>query len=231
MLERLIFTIIISYLLIIQLFNARLIEPMIQSLGRTRVYEQTIKSAWGLSLLLLALLFLFQVPLNSVGINILPPAGESQAWNVFFLSCVLIALLTVLYLLVKTSAKVQERLRPYYELDMEKLLLPRTQEEQKAWTGVSVTAGVTEEFIFRGVLLYTLSLYMDVSNTTLALVGGILFGIAHAYQGVRGVITTGVVGYGLSALYLGMGVLWPVMIIHALLDLIAGPIHVASKNE
>lgn len=231
MLEQLIFTVIIGYLLIVQLFNARLIEPMIHSLGRPKVYEQTIQSAWGLSLLLLALVFLFQVPLQEVGLKFFPPSGDERAWQAFFLASILIAVSLVCYLLVKTSPRLRVRLRPHYELDMEKLLLPRTASEEQAWKAVSVTAGVTEEFIFRGVLLYTLTLYFDASDLTLAIIGGLLFGLAHAYQGMRGVITTGVIGVGLGALYLAMGLLWPVMVIHALLDLIAGPIHVDSKSE
>ncbi|WP_214740777.1 CPBP family intramembrane glutamic endopeptidase [Exiguobacterium sp. s48] len=231
MLERLVFSAIIGYMLIVQIFNARLIRPLIETKGRTWVYEQTVKSAWGLSLLIVALIFLFQVPPSQVGLRLAPEPGNEGAWQVFYLSCILVTFTLVFYLLVKTSAKLRNTLRPYYELDLEKLLLPRTKSEEQAWSAVSVTAGVTEEFIFRGVLLYTITLYIEAPNLTLAVIGGALFGMAHAYQGIKGVLTTGVVGFGLALLYLGMGVLWPVMVIHVLLDLIAGPIHVDTKSE
>lgn len=231
MLERLVFSAIIGYMLIVQIFNARLIRPLIETKGRTWVYEQTVKSAWGLSLLIVALIFLFQVPPSEVGLRLAPEPGNEGAWQVFYLSCILVTFTLVFYLLVKTSARLRNTLRPYYELDLEKLLLPRTKSEEQAWSAVSVTAGVTEEFIFRGVLLYTITLYIEAPNLTLAVIGGALFGMAHAYQGIKGVLTTGVVGFGLALLYLGMGVLWPVMVIHVLLDLIAGPIHVDTKSE
>lgn len=231
MLERLIFTAIIGYMLIVQIFNAKLIRPLIETKGRTWVYDQTVKSAWGLTLLIVALIFLFQVPLSEMGLTFSPEPGNEQAWQVFFLSCILVTVTLVFYLLVKTSSRLRGVLRPYYELDLEKLLLPRTKKEEQEWSAVSVTAGVTEEFIFRGVLLYTITLYIDGSNITLALIGGALFGIAHAYQGVKGILTTGIVGFGLGLLYLGMGVLWPVMVLHVLLDLIAGPIHVGAKSD
>ncbi|WP_214794895.1 MULTISPECIES: CPBP family intramembrane glutamic endopeptidase [unclassified Exiguobacterium] len=231
MLERLIFTAIIGYMLIVQIFNAKLIRPLIETKGRAWVYDQTVKSAWGLTLLIVALIFLFQVPPSEVGLTFAPETGNEQAWQVFFLSCILVAFTLVFYLLVKTSSKLRRALRPYYELDLEKLLLPRTKNEEQAWSAVSVTAGVTEEFIFRGVLLYTISLYIEVPNLTIALIGGALFGMAHAYQGIKGVVTTGIVGFGLGLLYLGIGVLWPVMVLHVLLDLIAGPIHVDVKND
>lgn len=230
MLEQAVFTIILMYLLIVQLFNARLMKPMIETLGRGRVYEQTVKSSWGLSLLLLALVFLFGVPPDMVGLGFAPVEGDMSAWKFFFFTTILISVLLAFYLLVKTSSQLRRRLRPYYELEIERLLLPRTDIEAKAWSAVSWTAGVTEEFIFRGVLLYTVSLYLDVSSLTLAFIGGALFGLAHAYQGVRGVLVTGIVGWGLGYLYLAMGVLWPVMVVHALLDLIAGPIHVVDSE-
>ncbi|TCI22853.1 CPBP family intramembrane glutamic endopeptidase [Exiguobacterium sp. SL-9] len=230
MLEQAVFTIILMYLLIVQLFNARLMKPMIEALGRGRVYEQTVKSSWGLTLLLLALVFLFNVPPEAVGLGFAPIVGDVRAWKFFFFTTVLISVLLAFYLLVKTSTHLRRKLRPYYDLEIERLLLPRTNIEAKAWGAVSWTAGVTEEFIFRGVLLYTISLYLDVSSPMLAFIGGAMFGLAHAYQGVRGTLVTGLVGWGLGYLYLTMGVLWPVMVVHTLLDLIAGPVHVADSE-
>ncbi|RHB52012.1 CPBP family intramembrane glutamic endopeptidase [Exiguobacterium sp. AM39-5BH] len=230
MLEQVVFTIILMYLLIVQLFNARLMKPMIEALGRDRVYEQTVKSAWGLCLLLIALVFLFQVPLEQVGLGFAPAAGDMRAWKFFFFTTILISGMVAFYLLVKTSPALRRWLRPYYELEIERLILPRTSQEAKAWGAISWTAGVTEEFIFRGVLLYTVTFYIDVPLPWLALVGGAMFGLAHAYQGIRGILVTGIVGWGLGYLYLVMGILWPIMILHALLDLIAGPIHVVDSK-
>lgn len=230
MLEQTVFTIILTYLLIVQLFNARLMKQVLETIGRTRVYDQTIKSAWGLSLLLIALIFLFGVPPEAVGLGFAPAEGDVRAWKYLFFTTILISILLAFYLLVKTSFTLRGRIRPYYEQEVERLMLPRTKEEEKSWGAVSWTAGVTEEFIFRGVLLYTISLYVDASPLTVAFLGGILFGLAHAYQGVKGILVTGLVGWVLGYLYLSMGILWPVMIIHALLDLIAGPIHVSDSK-
>lgn len=231
MLEQIVLTILISYLLIVQLFNARLVGPLLHALGRMRVYEETIKSAWALSFVLLALVLLFNIPLEAVGFRFAPMAGDERAWQFFFLSCVLMSLAVVFVLLVKTSSTLKLRLRTYYQMEIEKKLLPHTREEERAWSAVSFTAGVTEEFIFRGVLIYTLSLYSDASPVTLAIVAGLLFGLAHAYQGLVGMVMTGIVGVGFGVLYVAMGVLWPIMVLHVLLDLIAGPVHVVSKSE
>ena len=53
-------------------------------------------------------------------------------------------------------------------------------------------------------------------------VAGLLFGLAHAYQGPRGVLQTGVVGLGLAVLYVFTGSLWVPMALHAFVDLNSG---------
>ena len=47
----------------------------------------------------------------------------------------------------------------------------------------------------------------------------IAFGLAHLYQGVRGVLLTGVLGAYLAWLTISSGSLLPAMAIHALIDL------------
>lgn len=230
MLERTVFTIILAYLLIVQLFNARLMKPMIKALGRERLYDETIKSAWIFSLLLVALVFLFRVPPESVGLGFAVTVEDIGKWRYFVISCLVIFLLLILYLLMKTSFNLKRFMSRYYQSEIERLLLPRTKKEEKAWTAVSITAGVTEEFIFRGVLLYTLGLYADLSILWLSILGGAIFGLAHAYQGIRGILITGLLGWTFGYLYLTIGVLWPLMLIHILLDLIAGPVYVSDSE-
>jgi membrane protease YdiL (CAAX protease family) len=50
-------------------------------------------------------------------------------------------------------------------------------------------------------------------------VAGVAFGLAHAYQGVGGVLSTGVLGAVLAALYLGTGSLLLPVVLHAVIDL------------
>ena len=53
-------------------------------------------------------------------------------------------------------------------------------------------------------------------------VAALLFGMAHAYQGSRGVLQTGLVGLGLAVLYVLSGSLWLPMALHAFVDLNSG---------
>jgi len=50
-------------------------------------------------------------------------------------------------------------------------------------------------------------------------VAAAIFGIDHGYQGVRGIVTTGVLALVFTAFFFGTGSLWLPIVVHALLDL------------
>jgi len=99
-------------------------------------------------------------------------------------------------------------------------LLPRTPAERRLFTVVGVTAGVCEEWLYRGFLLAVVAAVGGgLSTPVLVAVGGLAFGLAHAYQGVAGVAATGVLGGVMAALYLGTGSLLLPVLLHAVIDL------------
>ena len=55
----------------------------------------------------------------------------------------------------------------------------------------------------------------------LALTSG-AFALLHSYQGVLGVVRTGVIGVTMGAVFLHTGSLWPPMVAHVLIDLVVG---------
>ncbi len=99
-------------------------------------------------------------------------------------------------------------------------LLPRGRREQGVFALLAITAGVCEEFLFRGFgVAYLRWLLPDSSRVVLIVVTAAAFGLVHLYQGPRGVVLTGLVGAYLAWLVLATGSLFPAMVIHALLDL------------
>jgi membrane protease YdiL (CAAX protease family) len=99
-------------------------------------------------------------------------------------------------------------------------LLPRTAPERRLFTLVGVTAGVCEEWLYRGFFLAVVAALAGGAPTgVLVLVGGVAFGLAHAYQGRVGIVTTGVLGGVMAALYLDTGSLLLPVVLHALIDL------------
>ncbi|MFD0050300.1 CPBP family intramembrane glutamic endopeptidase [Actinomycetes bacterium NPDC127524] len=84
---------------------------------------------------------------------------------------------------------------------------------------VAATAGICEEVIFRGVMLYEFEhLPFELSAVAMIVIAGILFGIVHLYQGLKGVIGTAYIGGVFFYIYLITGNLWICIIIHFLFD-------------
>jgi membrane protease YdiL (CAAX protease family) len=99
-------------------------------------------------------------------------------------------------------------------------LLPRTAGERRLFTLVGLTAGVCEEWLYRGFFLAVVAaLAGGLPAVVLVLVAAVAFGLAHAYQGRVGVVTTGVLGGVMAAVYLDTGSLLLPVLLHALIDL------------
>jgi membrane protease YdiL (CAAX protease family) len=98
--------------------------------------------------------------------------------------------------------------------------MPRAGSDFKLFAALACTAGLCEEFLFRGYLGWFAALVLPfpVAPAVQALV----FGLCHAYQGWRGIILTTFAGAFLTAMVLITGSLWPSILIHALMDLHAG---------
>lgn len=101
-------------------------------------------------------------------------------------------------------------------------LIPVTKKEKKAWTYVSITAGVTEEIIYRGFLIFAIAyLFPSLSIWLVMLAASVLFGLAHTYQGKGDVVRTTIIGYIFSILYIGLGSILPIIVLHFLIDYVA----------
>ena len=99
-------------------------------------------------------------------------------------------------------------------------LLPRTAGERRLFTMVGVSAGVCEEWLYRGFFLAVVAaLAGGLPTAVLILVAAGAFGLAHAYQGLVGIATTGVLGGVLAALYLQTGSLLLPVLLHTAIDL------------
>ena len=99
-------------------------------------------------------------------------------------------------------------------------IFPRTESELSRFTAVSITAGIVEETIWRGFMIWYLSQLMPVWAA--AVVSTVGFGLAHAYQGASNVPKVILVGAAFTLLYLLTGSLWLPMVLHAVFDIVQG---------
>jgi membrane protease YdiL (CAAX protease family) len=100
-------------------------------------------------------------------------------------------------------------------------LLPVNLLEYLPYFALAITAGVCEEFVYRGFGIAAFS-KIGLPLWTVVLVTSVLFGLAHAYQGRAGILSTGIFGLLLAIGRLWLGSLVLAMMWHAGLDLAAG---------
>jgi len=96
-------------------------------------------------------------------------------------------------------------------------ILPRTRRERNSFFLLSVSAGVCEEILYRGFVFAYLASFMD--TLSVVVISSLLFGMAHSYQGFKGIPQTALVGLALAVLYVLTGSLWASMVLHAAIDL------------
>ena len=89
------------------------------------------------------------------------------------------------------------------------------------YCALAVTAGVCEEFLYRGFAMAALN-RIGTAVWAVLVITSILFGLAHAYQGRSGIVGTTLLGFLLGGCRLITHSLIPAMVWHAAVDVVAG---------
>jgi CAAX protease family protein len=104
-------------------------------------------------------------------------------------------------------------------------IMPQTYAEALVFVALALTAGLSEEFIYRGFVFALFCRVFGGSTTAVvlaAVISSIWFAVAHSYQGRRGIATTFVVGMLFAGVRIWTGNVVPAMIGHVGVDLVAG---------
>jgi uncharacterized protein len=100
-------------------------------------------------------------------------------------------------------------------------ILPHTFVEFLPYFALAITAGVCEEFLYRGFAIAAL-LRLGLSSWFVVVLTSVLFGLAHTYQGRSGVIGTSLIGLVFGGFRILYDSLIPVAIWHSIVDMVAG---------
>lgn len=100
-------------------------------------------------------------------------------------------------------------------------LFPRTPAETALFMLLALTAGICEEFLFRGFVMAAL-LRAGLATWLVVIVSSAMFGIAHLYQGKGGSLGTGILGTLFAVFRIAYHSLLPAVVWHAVLDVVAG---------
>ncbi|MDZ7781035.1 MAG: CPBP family intramembrane glutamic endopeptidase [Gemmatimonadota bacterium] len=99
-------------------------------------------------------------------------------------------------------------------------LLPRNRKEKRVFVLLSLVAGFGEEIAYRGYAIPMLAVAVGLPWSVV--LTSVVFGALHAYQGRLGMVRTAVMGAILAGGFLGAGSLLPVIVAHALVDIVGG---------
>ncbi len=186
-------------------------------------YRSTILWAWIPVLSILVLMPLFGIrpgDLGIRGINI----GKAQAapWLKYALLAVsaLYAMYNI-YCILSLKLSNQTRREASARIPEEiKIYLPISNREKRMWTFVALSAGVTEEILYRGYLMYSLAFFFpQLPWIGVLLISSAVFGLGHIYQGVEAVKPM-VLGFFFGLLYIAFDSILPVMVLHILQDMV-----------
>jgi membrane protease YdiL (CAAX protease family) len=100
-------------------------------------------------------------------------------------------------------------------------ILPQSSTELIPFVALSVTAGLCEEFLYRGFAMAMLG-RAGLPIGTVILVSSAIFGLAHLYQGRAGFVSTTVLGILFGVSRVAFGSLFPAMVWHMGVDVVAG---------
>jgi membrane protease YdiL (CAAX protease family) len=100
-------------------------------------------------------------------------------------------------------------------------ILPRSTIELLLFLALAITAGLCEEFLYRGFAMAVLA-KLGSSPWAAVLISSILFGLAHLYQGRGGLFSTLVIGTVFGTCRIAYNSLVPAIFWHSAVDLVAG---------
>jgi membrane protease YdiL (CAAX protease family) len=184
--------------------------------ARAALYRKAMLLYWMFTIILVALWLGAGRPAAALGL------AAPEGLRLLVGAIITVLGLAVLYAQWRAVSKLDDKVLAGLRAQSSEFadFLPRTEREAALFRGLSITAGVCEEIVCRGFLIWYLGSYVGVWPAVF--LAAVVFGIGHLYQGRAGVIRTGATGLLMGILYLGTGSLLFPVILHAAVDLQGG---------
>lgn len=186
--------------------------------NRIQLYRQTLVMQWVAFAVVAGTWFYLGRPAADIGIarsGLLQIAGGVLALGI-----------VTAYLLYawRTAGKMSPQQRDETITGLGPLIhvLPINRRDYRHFVGVSLTAGIVEEFLYRGFAFWYLAHYMPTWAVVLS--SSVIFGLGHAYQGAGGVARVTLVGFAFGILYVLTGSIWLPILAHIIVDIVQGAI-------
>lgn len=184
--------------------------------ARTRLYRQTILEQWALAAVAIALTVIYARSATTLGIT--APAGW-RLWAGIALP-VAYGVLAVAQIRALRGRPAASLVRTRASLEPLRPLIPQTEGEFRWFVPLSITAGICEELLFRGYLIWMLTPWFGLFGSAVA--SAVVFGLAHSYQGGKFGTRAFVAGFVMTGLFLVTRSIIPGIVLHALVDIVGG---------
>ena len=182
---------------------------------RPGIYRMNIAVDWGLVALLIPLWLTAGRTASDLGLSL---AGGWRLW--LGLAAAAIAAGFLLRQARGFPGRPDDWKTVHQQVKSLEFMMPHDDRELAAFSWLSVTAGICEEILYRGHLMWLLTAF---SGSWVAFFGSsLVFALGHSYQGLQGMVRVFAVGLVMAALYLFTGSLWAPILLHIMIDLTSG---------
>jgi membrane protease YdiL (CAAX protease family) len=179
--------------------------------ARRRAYLGTMAQQW--VLVGVVAVFWRRFGRSGAALRLVPPTG----WRLgLALGVVALLVLQQIQTVRAVSRSAKSRARVRSQVGVFADIVPHTRAEAVLSMPLALTAGICEEVLFRGYLLWALAPLLTAWGA--AVVAVVVFGLLHSYQGRKGGVRTGLVGLVMTILVAVTRSLYPAMVVHALID-------------
>lgn len=183
---------------------------------RLQLYRNTIIGHWTLLFMCLALWAGAARPWPALGF-----ALPLDLWFALAAALTVLGIVVLLMQIRQVKSATQEEInRIKQRFGKLSIIIPQNGKELAHFYGLAVTAGIVEEILWRGFLIWYFSQFMPLWAA--ALVSTLGFGLAHAYQGLAHLPQITAVGAAFAGLYLLTGSILLPIILHAAVDILQG---------
>jgi uncharacterized protein len=194
-------------------------RPELSSADRLSLYGSTIAFQWIIVALVAWRAYSRGMDPRELGLAV------SSPWKPIVIAVALTALLCAIQLaslrrIVRMPASERG---PVFEIT--ERIMPHSSTEILVFAALACTAGLSEEFLYRGFVFAIFARMFASSGLAVsiaAVMSSVWFAVAHLYQGKRGIITTFVVSMIFCLARIFSASLLPPMVAHIGVDLIAG---------
>jgi membrane protease YdiL (CAAX protease family) len=197
----------------------RLLKSDLTSADRLSLYASTILFQWLIVAIVLSRCLARDVAFEELGVTV------GDRWQVAWVSFGLTGFFCIVQFLgLRKITRLPEDQRGATFAITEKIM-PRDPVETLVFAALACTAGISEEFLYRGFVFAALVRMIVNYGSPLAasaILSSAMFALAHYYQGRKGIITTFVVGMAFATIRIWTGSLVPVVVAHIGIDLVAG---------